>query len=152
MRSCKRRRAVPVRARRFRGSRTYATSSQAGRVRCATRTEGVVYRDILGWTLGSYKMTKTWCWRRHRITDAPYPEKYGDTTTPGAVVGWAFQGEIAGGHNRLPYNGWRRGSHVSWSQGHFSVCILKVGCYNNPVPSVRIQGIYGGRANVEVRK
>jgi hypothetical protein len=48
--------------------------------------------------------------------------------------------------------GYRRGTHVSWSQGHFSVCILKVGCYNNPVPSVRIQGIYGGRAKVEVRK
>jgi hypothetical protein len=152
MRSCKRRRAVPVRARRFRGSRTYTSTHSHRRVRCATRTEGVVYRDILGWTLGSYKLRKTWCWRRHRITDHPYAEVYGDVTTPGAIVGWGYDGEVSGGHHREPYNGWRRGSHVSWSQGHFSVCILKVGCYNNPVPSVRIQGIYGERAKVEVRK
>jgi hypothetical protein len=108
--------------------------------------------DILGWTLGSYKLRKTWCWRRHRITDHPYAEIFGDVTTPGAIVGRGYDGEVSGGHHREPYNGWRRGSHVSWSQGHFSVCILKVGCYNNPVPSVRIQGIYGGRAKVEVRK
>jgi hypothetical protein len=87
LRSCKRRRAVPVRSRRIRNSRTYATTSTGTRVRCQTRTAGVVYRDILGWTLGSYKLRKTWCWRRHRITDHPHAEIYGDTTTPGALVG-----------------------------------------------------------------
>ena len=81
----------------------------------------------------------------------PHAEIYEGTATPGALVGWGSVGQVAGGHHTEAVNDWRRGSHVSWSQGHFSVCILKVGCYT-PVPSVRIQGIHGGRAKAEVRQ
>jgi hypothetical protein len=156
LRSCRKRRNVPVHGRRVRSAaRTYIATRSGRRAKCRSVTRGVTYSSSVFLGLGTielatYTLRKTWCWRSGSVVRHPYPEVRADTTR--TAWAWDYEGQVAGGEHYEPYRGRFRGSHVSWSQGNFEVPASGMPHQSSPVgPHPRLCGGQRGDGGAQVK-
>ena len=64
-------------------------------------------------------------------------------------MGWSYQG-IVGGEDY--WEGARHRGHTSHRELKFTICIVKVGCYSEPSPTIRVTGKVGGAHTGSVYK
>lgn len=107
----------------------------------------VTYRNILGWRLMSFGMTKTWEADGRRIVSAPKPTPRIWVTNTGAAAGWDYSGIIGSSDYYFRYLGYSRGGHKSYRQGKFTQCFLDRGCIWKVYPKLSIRAYANGRSS-----
>jgi hypothetical protein len=119
------------------------TTFAAAAVACDTITARRDGRNILGQRLYTFWGQKYWCWDGGKVSYTP-PAWYWGEVTGLSSVAWAYKGTTADVNvDQIPVPGGFWVSH-SWAQAHFEGCLLRVGCFQNTYPLIRMWGYGNG--------
>lgn len=92
--------------------------------------------------MASIRLQVNWCYKGGRVTYAAPDRRY---TVYGAALGtWYWQGWSDFNQYLYTSGGHVNGGAMTNTQGHFDICVLKYGCFDNADPYAEVRTYWNG--------